>query len=240
MNEAEIGSRFDRSEIYYRSWLGDLTDDVDGVLADGRARFLALGPTLVYVDEPDHPMAFSLFSCAALLCLYLSLREREVDVHAFGGRMLKALADAVAAAASESTGAVSTTSAEQSEALRSSVSNLITAGERSRTDAQTGAFQFDVHWIDESTGHWAMKMSSCGICHLFGQHDAMNLVPYMCATDDVMSDAYGQGLARTGTIALGGSCCDFDYQSGRTTEPVADLFPERIRLIEKRAGGEPA
>ncbi len=233
MNEADFGSRFDRSAAYYRTWLGDLTDDADGVLADGRARYLALGPTLVYADEPDHPMAFSLFTCAALLCLYLALRDRGMDAHAFGGRMLQALSDAVAARPD----AESTAGTDQTSALKRSVSTLIAAGARSRSVSQPGAFQFDVGWIDESTGHWAMEMSSCGICHLFGQHDAMDLVPYMCATDDVMSDADGQGLKRTRTIALGSSCCDFDYRSGRATAPVAELYPEQIRLIDRASGG---
>jgi hypothetical protein len=115
---------------------------------------------------------------------------------------------------------------------RSAEQDLIAAGERSQAVGQPGAFEFDVRWIDESTGHWAMEMSRCGICQLFGQFDALDLVPYMCATDDVMSSAQGQGLRRTGTIALGSLHCDFDYRSGRPTSPVADLFPERIRLLD--------
>ncbi len=226
-NTEIFAEKFARSEGYYRSWLTDLTDDVDGVIAAGRARYLEMGPTLVYAEEPDHPMAFSLNTCAALLCLYLALRESGVDAHAFGARMLKALDEAVSAAARPSTA----TPEEQTAALKKSVENLIAAGERSQAVGQTGAFVFDVRWVDEAAGHWAMEMSRCGICHLFGQHDAMDLVPYMCATDDVMSDAQQQGLKRTATIALGGQCCDFDYRSGRPTAAVADAYPERIRLI---------
>ena len=241
-NSASIfAEKFDRSEAYYRSWLADLTDDVDTVLTESRARFLKIGPTLAYTDEPDHPMAFSLFTCAALLCLFLSLRERGVDVHAFGARMLQALTDAMTSAPSRSAHANGETagSAAEVQALEASVSRLISAGERSRAEPETGAFQFDVRWVDEATGHWRMEMSSCGICHLFGQHDAMDLVPYMCATDDVMSDVQNQGLARTGTIALGSGCCDFDYRSGRPTAAIADLYPERIRLIDNLASGAP-
>ena len=225
--EAAFAEKFDRSEAYYRTWVSDLTDDVDGVLAAGRARYLAMGPTLVYADEPDHPMAYSLFTCASLLCVYLALEERGVDVHAFGSRMLKALTDAVAAAPAPSKDADA-----QAGALKTSVTNLIEAGARSQAAGQTGAFEFDVRWVDEASGHWAMEMRRCGICHLYGQHDALDLVPYMCATDDVMSDAQSQGLARTGTIALGSRCCDFDYQAGRATAPVAAIHPERIRLLD--------
>lgn len=224
----DFAAKFDRSEDYYRSWLVDLTDEVDQVLAAGRKRYLAIGPNLAYANDPDHPMAFSLFTCAALLCLYLELRERGVDEHAFGSRMLKALEAAVM----EAQAAAPAPSEPDAEALRASVVSLVAAGERSRSELRPGSFEFDVGWVDESAGHWAMTMTRCGICHLFGAHDAMDLVPYMCATDDVMSKAQGQGLRRTGTIALGGGCCDFDYQSGRATAPVAAVYPERIRLID--------
>jgi hypothetical protein len=60
----------------------------------------------------------------------------------------------------------------------------------------------------------------------------MDLVPYMCATDDVMSDRGGQGLRRTGTIALGAHECDFRYQRKGEPQHVADLYPDRIRLVE--------
>ena len=223
-----FAERFDRSEAYYRSWLADLTDDVDGVLAAGRERNLEMGPTLVYADEPEHPMAFSLFTCAALLCLYLALRASGVDAHAFGGRMLKALGEAASAAVRAGS---KPEPAEQAAALKTSVANLIAAGEQSQAAGRHGTFVFDVHWVDESSGHWAMEMRQCGICHLFGQHDAMDLVPYMCATDDVMSDVQDQGLKRTGTIALGSHQCDFDYRTGRPTAPVAEIHPERIRLL---------
>ena len=111
---------------------------------------------------------------------------------------------------------------------------LKVAGEQSQADApeKKGAFVFDVQWVDEPSGRWTMTMTRCGICHLFGQHDAMELVPYMCATDDVMSEAQGQGLKRTGTIALGRPRCDFDYQAGRATDPIAGIYPDRIRLID--------
>ncbi len=75
-----------------------------------------------------------------------------------------------------------------------------------------------------------MNITSCAICHLFGNHDAMDLVPYMCAFDDVMSAAGDQGLRRTGTIALGASHCDFRFQQGGEPLPLAEQYPDQIRL----------
>ena len=64
----------------------------------------------------------------------------------------------------------------------------------------------------------------------------MDLVPYMCATDDLMSDLNDQGLSRTGTIALGRTHCDFHYQPGRPTEHLSNLYPDRIRVVEQGGG----
>jgi hypothetical protein len=51
----------------------------------------------------------------------------------------------------------------------------------------------------------------------------------MCATDDLTSDAAGEGLRRTGTIALGARCCDFRFDSSRPGQHIAELYPDRIR-----------
>ena len=57
-------------------------------------------------------------------------------------------------------------------------------------------------------------MQSCPICELFSKHDVEEVVPYLCALDDKMSELMDMGLRRSGTRALGASCCDFRYQAG--------------------------
>lgn len=220
-------ARFEKSEPYYRSWIDDLTQAPDSILAAAKDRYSALGPTLAYAEEPDHPMAFSLFTCAALLCLYLELKVGGVDVHLYGARMLQSLTEATRAAKARR----DSTDGVDLQALEAQVRTLERAGERSQQEESPGQFVFDVDWQDDGTGRWTMEMTSCGICHLFGQHDALELVPYMCATDDVMSDLNDEGLRRTGTIALGRRVCDFHYRPGRPTVHLAREFPERIRII---------
>ncbi len=95
--------------------------------------------------------------------------------------------------------------------------------------AAANEFEFELLDADES-GERGMNITSCAICHLFAKHDAMELVPYMCAFDDVMSAAGDQGLRRTGTIALGAKQCDFRFQQGGKPLPLAEQYPDRIRL----------
>ncbi|MCP4006587.1 MAG: L-2-amino-thiazoline-4-carboxylic acid hydrolase [bacterium] len=45
-----------------------------------------------------------------------------------------------------------------------------------------------------------------------------------------MSDAGGQGLRRTGTLALGSNECDFRYKSGGEPLRLAAQYPDQIRL----------
>ena len=83
---------------------------------------------------------------------------------------------------------------------------------------------------DNDDFDWGMNVKSCAICSSFSKYDAMDLVPYMCASDDVMSDQGEQGLRRTGTIAVGAHQCDFRYKSGGEPQHIAEEYPERIRL----------
>jgi hypothetical protein len=74
------------------------------------------------------------------------------------------------------------------------------------TQSQTASDPREFVWeVVDGDGAFAsgINIKSCGICHLFGKHDAIALVVYMCAGDDPASDAYKSGLRRTSTIGLG-------------------------------------
>jgi len=80
-----------------------------------------------------------------------------------------------------------------------------------------------------TTVDWGMNVRSCAVCHQFAKYHAMELVPYMCAVDDVMSDRTRRGLQRTGSIALGATHCDFRYKRGGEPRRLAEQYPDRIR-----------
>jgi hypothetical protein len=61
----------------------------------------------------------------------------------------------------------------------------------------------------------------------------MEVVPYMCAVDDVMSDKGNQGLQRGGSLALGASKCDFRYKRGGQPQRLAEQYPLQIRVALK-------
>lgn len=191
-----------------------LIPDGAEVLARGRDAFEAMIDELPYVDRPEHMMAGSMFACASMLAVFEILRERALDAHAWG-RAIHALPGAVPEADDEA-------SAEggRQDALAS------------QSDAAANEFVWETVEGD-SPSLSGMNITSCAICHLFSRHDAMELVPYMCSFDDVVSRAGDQGLRRTGTIALGASRCDFRFERGGEPLTLAEQYPEQIRLADR-------
>ena len=98
-------------------------------------------------------------------------------------------------------------------------------------------FVFEVLLGDDQTYDWGLNIRRCAVCHAYARHDAMDLVPYMCASDDVESDRGGQGLRRTGTIGLGAHQCDFRYKAGGDPLRLADQYPDRIRTTTEGRSG---
>ena len=187
-----------------------LTGEADAALASGRVKFAGMLDELPYVDRPEHTMAGSMLACAAMLAVFEALRDREIDAHAWG-RAIHTLPAAVPQADEDGRA-------------------------RARADAATSQsgvapneFVFELVDADQNVNR-GMNITSCAICHLFGKHDAMELVPYMCAFDDVASDAGDQGLRRTGTIALGARHCDFRFEQGGEPLRLAGQYPDQIRL----------
>jgi len=197
---------------------GRLTADPEAAVADARRRFEAMIPDLAYVDKPAHPLAPALFVSTVNLALYLALADRGVDVHSFGRALLTGIERAPIPP--------DPNRADRSDAARSA---FVAEAERSLVAAGPGEDVFEFVDGDGESFDYGLDVRSCAVCHQFGRHGAMELVPYMCAVDDLMSAKHGEGLRRTGTLALGADHCDFRYQTGREGAPLAPRYPEKIR-----------
>jgi hypothetical protein len=77
---------------------------------------------------------------------------------------------------------------------------------------------------------YGLDITECGICKFYHAQGADELAPYMCLSDYVVSQAFGRGLVRYGTIAEGAEACDFRYKQGRQTfvYPLRDGWPPRF------------
>lgn len=82
-------------------------------------------------------------------------------------------------------------------------------------EGEPGAFDFGVDY------------KRCAIRELAIANGAADLAPYICLADVPGSEMFGWGLARSETLAQGGTRCDFRFRRGKTTDvkvrlPVSD------------------
>jgi hypothetical protein len=222
--ERQVRNAFEQARARFHPFVSTLlTEGVEEVIEEATAIFEEMIPDMAYLDRPDNVMAASLFVCNINLAFYVAMRERGVDVHDFGRTMLEGLANSPPQPQQAQ---------EQQGTPMQRFAKLIALGESSQTDAAAGEFVFEAYVGDRGETDWGMNVTSCAICAAFSKYDAMDLVPYMCATDDVISDKGNQGLRRSGSIAVGAHQCDFRYKTGGEPQRLAAQYPDRIRVTQ--------
>lgn len=210
---------FDQARFRLTRLAERCVDDAQVVVDEASTIFDGMLPSMAYVDNPGHPLAPALFICNVNLSLYLALKKRGVDAHDFGGSMLIGLARAPIPMPEES-----------DEVLQGQLTRFTLAAKASQENAQPGEDVFEI--VDNTQGEFdfAFNVTSCAIFKSALKYDAAEIVPYMCAADDVMSDKGGRGLQRTGSIALGAQKCDFRYRRNGQPRRLAEQYPDRIRI----------
>jgi hypothetical protein len=223
-NESIVRGVFEKNRARLAQLAGRLVDDAEAAVEEAAKLYDDMIPTMAYVDKPSHPMATAVFGCSANLALYLALKERGVDAHAFGTAMLNGMSGAPPAEPDE---------AKDERSPMERFASFIEIAQESETNAEPGEFVYEAFLGDRRDFDWGMNVKSCAICSAFKKYDALDLVPYMCATDDVESDRDGQGLRRTGTLAVGADHCDFRFKRGGEPQRLAEAYPDRIRNAGK-------
>ena len=171
-------------------------------------QFAAMLQDCPYTDAPESAFGQSFFVCLVYLALYQVVRD-QVDAHTLGAAMLEQMRQRTPQFDARAKGPVTL--------------------DLSSPGTHPGEFVAEAVEVEGELG-WGLNIKSCAICHQFGRFDAMDLVPYMCASDDVISDKGGQGLRCSGTIALGAKQCDFRYHPDHTPQRVAQVFPQQIKF----------
>jgi len=110
-----------------------------------------------------------------------------------------------------------------------------------RWAASAGMFSSVMRWLARSlaarsqrapVGGWAARYlpgepgaydygvdyTRCAIRELALEVGAADFAPYICLADIIGSDELGWGLARTQTLAQGGTHCDFRFRRGQPTD----------------------
>jgi hypothetical protein len=73
---------------------------------------------------------------------------------------------------------------------------------------------------------FGVDYTECAVCKFLSKQGSPELAPYVCAVDEVSSDAFGWGLRRTMTLAEGQEKCDFRFKRGGETRVAV---PESLK-----------
>ena len=219
MSEQRVDGRQHLLDVYKlfsafaRDTLASLVgaSEMDALEADAAREFEALLDDFPYADRPSHVMAFPTLACAIMLAFYMAARARGCSAHQFGRAIHEA---------------------PLPELAEPPLEQLRREAAESQESAAPNEFVFEFVEGDEKDLDYGYNIKACAICHLYRKHDAMDLVPYMCALDDKMSAARNSGLRRTGTIALGAHQCDFRYRAGGEPLTLASQYSEEVRLVD--------
>jgi len=215
MAEIPLVALYDRRAGAVREVLGRIAPEaeVEALAAEAREAFALLADEIPYADRRDHSMFEPAFGVFQWLAVFQAARARGIDAHRLGRSVLALRLPALPG--------------PPPPAILEKFRREAEASQRSGDPSE---FVFELVEGDGDETDWGIDITSCAVCHAFGRHEAMELVPYMCATDDVMSDAADQGLRRSGTIALGSPRCDFRYKQGGEPRRLAASHPDAIRV----------
>ncbi len=224
-----IQQYFEDNRANYASKVAELTEDVDAFFAEAKATFESMLPHMGYLDKDkrEHVFASAVLTCSLNMALALACQKRGVSLHEYGKEMLNGLTTALK---------TQQTHEGQSEAVdeenAANFARFTNAAEQSQKHPHPGEFVFEAVSGEGEEFQWGQNIKSCAICDMASKYDLMELVPYFCATDDVISDHSDLGLYRSGTIAVGASHCDFRYGTSGKSQHLSGLYPNRIRLSE--------
>jgi hypothetical protein len=210
---------FDSRAPGFRRALAQVVGDepAEEVAREARRGFEGLAKEIPYADREKDPMVRNIVGPAQILAYVLPLKHRgasRAEVGTFirlsfqptadrAGRLPKPLVRVLA---------------------RLGLPFLLRSFRKqaAASQARDDPNEFVYEIVEEPGSAVAMNMTRCAVCTLFERHDAMDVLPYVCAVDDQLSDAMGLGLRRTSTRALGADRCDFRYQPGGAPRRLRD------------------
>ncbi len=191
-------------------------DAIQALQAETRQAYAQLIPQLPYIGGEANMLTSNLVQSAWGLALYRALQTRGADAKEVGRILYRAVENMMQAAMSSDP-----MTPESPEVVRDRLLNALKAqAEQSQRRRYPSDFVFSVV---EGTGQdfdYGIDYTECGICKFFQAQQAGELTPYMCLLDFPMSEAMGDGLVRTMTLANGDPKCDFRYKQGRPTQPL--------------------
>ena len=99
--------------------------------------------------------------------------------------------------------------------------------EESQKRKYPGDYVFKFIEGDHENFDFGIDYSECASRKFLAAQDALELTPYICATDILQSEKFGWGLTRTMSLAEGGEKCDFRFKKGGKTNVTSTVLPKK-------------
>jgi hypothetical protein len=177
---------------------------IDRFVKEWSEEYEKLIPQIPYIGGKKNDMTRNLIYCTFWLAMYKKLKQRGMETREIGKiiyEMMEAYFESMNF---------------MMKKLAKAFFYLRLRNERKNRDNKNG--QYSPHdWIwkyvegDGKTFFQGTDYRECGIITFYRQHDAEEIIPYICITDYAMFRALGIGFKRTETIGMGGEKCDFRY-----------------------------
>ena len=217
---------FDKRVTHYHRALEDRFDtrSREGIVAAARSKLEELAGEIPYAGQDRHPMAANIIGPYLFLCFALILRERGSTTEEIGAFVHASY-----------TTPFSWLPRWLLRRLRRPIfwmtfRRMAAVAEASQRREDSDQFVLAVP-TPPPGADFALEIRDCAVCKAFAKHGEQSVVPYVCATDDLISDDLGLGLRRTGTRAVGAERCDFVYEF--------DAKPLRLQDRYDLAQGKP-
>lgn len=98
---------------------------------------------------------------------------------------------------------------------------------QSQKRRQRGEFVYEYVEGEAQQFDFGLDYLECAVWTFLKSQGAPELAPYVCALDQLYSDAFGWGLVRSTTLAEGGPKCDFRFKRGGETSIASTVLPLR-------------
>jgi len=196
-------------------------DFTSAVMPEMRREYETLIPQIPYIGDKK-PFTQWLLATAQLLAMYRVLKRHGKSVEEAGrigyeisDQMLKAYPKFVLrffgkAGFSKKRLDIARVYAEDSQKRRYS-----------------GDYVFKFVEGDNKNFDFGIDYTECASQKFLAAQDALELAPYICATDILQSERFGWGLTRTMTLAEGGEKCDFRFKKGGKTNIISTVFAKK-------------
>lgn len=208
-NKQELLSFFDRLLPQYSAAMEKVFSDeaANRALSAARDKFDDLIQDIPYIGPLSFPLPSTLVESAVSLSFYMVWKESGVRLEAAGSMILEAVREGLGK--------------QSPEELRKEGAGMFTeefykiqtfVADESHKKHFPGDWIFD--FVKGKPGEnydWGWDFTECAILKFFRAHDALELLPFMCIQDFIISELQGTGLERTTTL-YDGDVCDFRFK----------------------------